>query len=110
MTTEERDVVAVWFMRYLCMSYDLFDSEKEAAGFANYLEDEGEGVVIGIQFADGRAVPAKDWTTPAEVRRAWEEQNATRIPDQPRPVRAVRDPFKGERVMVEVTEPDWLGR
>lgn len=109
-----RYTCAVWYWRHHCLRYELFETEKGAARFAAGLEDDGEGVVSGVQFSDGRTIEPHEWELLAQVN----EENYARAIEEarqrlaaPAPLtRTVRDPFHDRKVKIKITEPEWLGR
>jgi hypothetical protein len=109
---EAVDTCALWYERWNQISYDLFDSEQDAAGFAVYLSNEGQGVPLGVQFADGRAVKIDEWAAFSDRQRQWEqsEHGGAGCVMEPRPTRPVRDPFTDAVVDIDAGEPRWLGR
>ncbi|GLY08318.1 hypothetical protein [Actinoplanes sp. NBRC 101535] len=107
---EPRKPVAVWYVNnFDNTTYDIFGSEPEAALNAAGLERDG--VVLGVQFADGRAVPAGEWPALEDGRRRLREFEAARAAARQVPAeqRVVRDPFRGVQVHVDADEPGWLG-
>lgn len=102
--------VALWYRRYRVTDYSIWDSEEEAAGIAAAMEDDGAGVVKGVQFQDGRLIPAEEWEAFARARerreRAWEEREAKQ---EPRPKRKITAPFGGGIIEIDAREPSWLG-
>jgi hypothetical protein len=105
------DSVAVWFLRYNRPDYDLMDDEDSAARLAVAIEEEGNGSILGVQFADGRTHKADQWRALHDARRRsqefWKERQAN--PPAPRPTRKARDPFMGKDLDIEISEPGWLG-
>ena len=108
-----RYAMALWWMRYNSPDYELYETEREAADFGSYLEDEGDGVVLGVQFADGRTIARAGWREYREARARRRDEDARRRAQEatraPVPMREARDPFTGTAVKIEVSEPSWLG-
>ena len=102
--------VALWYRRYRETDYSIWGSEEEAAGIGAAMEDDGDGVVKGVQFQDGRLIRAEDWDALARARKrrdqAWEERDAKR---EPRPKRKITAPFGGGIIEIDAREPAWLG-
>jgi hypothetical protein len=92
------------------MEYDIWDSEEEAAGVAAAMEDDGGASPAGVQFPDGRTVPAEQWAALADARaareRAFEDWLAS---PEPRPKRKITAPFGGGQIEIGTDEPTWLG-
>jgi hypothetical protein len=105
--------VALWYMRYGSPDYDLCETEQEAAAMAVYMVDDGRASVSGVQFADGRLVPIRDWQAyHDEARRRHAAEKAERdecASRPPAPSREALDPFERRRVKIEASEPAWLG-
>lgn len=112
MTTNDEYSCAVWYERHGVTSIDVFDTEEEAAGFAVYLASEGQGVPLGVQFADGRTLELGDWTAFADRERLWqaEEDRAAARPGSDLPDRPLRSPFTGGVAEVGADAPEWLWR
>jgi len=107
------DPVALWYWRHHAISFEIYDSERDAAGAAVYMEDYEQGSPIGIQFPDGRTVHLDDWPAyheEEERRRAQEKADSAKRAATPRPTRKVLDPFEGRAVTVDDDEPVWLGK
>lgn len=105
--------VAVWYRDELDRTtYDLFDDERTAAlDAAGFEASNGPGSVLGVQFPDGRAVPAAEWAAMDEGRRRLRQfaiQNAQAVAVEPEP-HTVRDPFTLTAVEVTCGDPAWLG-
>lgn len=103
---------ALWYARYGHPRFELCETEEDAAEFAYQLEANGDGVLHGVQFADGRLMKGYDWELLHSVRRRedeeWRErmnQNASR-----RPVGKVKDPFSDSSLAVFDEVPSWLGK
>jgi hypothetical protein len=110
MTTEYS--VAVWYVNDEARAaYDLFHTEPDAALSAAGLEfSQGRGSVLGVQFADGRLVPATDWSALEVGRQRRREFEAARAAAVDAEVfRTVRDPFTSAEVEVTGDDPAWLG-
>jgi hypothetical protein len=111
MTNDQR--CAVWYMRYGASSYELCEDEREAIHFAYALEDAENGVVGGVQFADGRLIEREAWQALADYReqryREWRATEASASSASPTPTRQARDPFGGQSVSVDAGDPGWLG-
>jgi hypothetical protein len=105
---------ALWFSRYYNIDYQLFATEEEAARFSVHMHEDAQGVTLGVQFADGRTVKVEDWAFRDEVeQRMWREgteRAARQAALPPRPFRKAHDPFAGEPIEIELSEPAWLGR
>jgi len=112
--TDPSYTCAVWYMRYYNIEYELCATEEEAARFAVCLRDDSQGVPLGIQFADGRAVKSADWSFLDEVEELMRLEAADRVDrlrqETPPPSRKTRDPFDGNPLVVDLTEPSWLGQ
>lgn len=105
-----KSTCALWYYRY-GPDYDLQDSEAEAARWAVVLEDGDEpALILGVQFADGRTIPADQWEALAEARTQARQEEANRPLPTPIPTHTMRDPFRGEEVEVEDDSPSWVGR
>lgn len=106
--------MALWYLRYGNADYDLHDSEREAADSAVYMEDDCQGIALGIQFPDGRTIARDSWPEFAAAggrrNEAYEQSRARQAAAEPRPVRKASDPFSGQPVEIEADEPAWLGR
>jgi hypothetical protein len=104
--------VALWFRRYMQSDYMLCDGEDMAAGVGAAMREDGGAVITGIQFPDGRTVEAENWAAfQAAVRER--DRAVVEAPAAPpaRPVRRVRDPFRGDTVDIfGAGEPPWLGK
>lgn len=102
---------AVWYWQHQFPNVEWFDDEQSAARFALNMEDEGNGSVRGVQYADGRFVGADAWSElDAEQQRqmeAWRRGTDSAA----RPVRVVVPPFdaRGLTVTVDADAPSWLG-
>jgi hypothetical protein len=105
-------VCALWVWRYSRLTYELYDSEKAAAGAALATEDYGFGSVAGVQFADGRVVPREDWPAYREAEEAACAASLSLsqvVPPAPVMRRAL-DPFgSGTEVRVFGVDPPWVG-
>lgn len=116
--------VALWYDGH-GRHVDTYGSEEDAAGYALYKLDDGEGDwrrLLGAQFPDGRTVDLVDypergvWPAFDEVQDEAERRRAERLAQDampkppPPPMRGVRDPFGVKTVMVEMDAPDWLGK
>ena len=103
---------ALWYDRgYGRIDYDLEDGEAEAARWAVVLEDSDEpAAILGVQFADGRTIPATHWGALAEAREQARQEEANRPVPPPIPTHTMRDPFRGDEVEVEDESPAWVGR
>lgn len=99
---------AVWYQRYGGTYYELCTDEEQAASYAFWTEERGDGSVHGIQFADGRIIARDCWKALADME-AEIERVAPRDPLTPTPVRDAIDPFTKERAVVFADDPDWLG-
>jgi hypothetical protein len=111
MTDEPEYPCAVWYIDdYGQIRYDLDIDEESAARMA--VAYDGDGTVLGLQWADGRTIPAGEWRAFAEARRRLRqlEQDRRDNPQPPVPTRRTNDPFRGRPIDIEVTEPGWLGR
>lgn len=105
--------VAFWYMRHHAPGYDIADSEADAAEQAAFMADDERGVILGVQFPDGRTIAAADWEPYQAARRRLYAEMRKRVAERtahPRPTRRVLDPFRGQQITVEADEPDWLGR
>lgn len=104
---------ALWYMRYYHAYYDLCASEEEAATDGVAMEDAEAGVVLGVQFPDGRIVKRGDWEAFHEARRRWDESwraaEEQRKATPPPPSRKIKDPFEGREVSAPLDAPGWLG-
>lgn len=101
---------AVWYLDdHGQINYDVFPDEPDAANCA--VGYDGDGSVLGLQWADGTTVARRDWTAFADAKRReaeqWEERRNN--PPEPTPTRRTYDPFKGIAIDVETSEPEWLG-
>jgi len=100
--------VALWYSRYRAIDYSIWEDEEEAAGIAAAMEADGEGVPVGVQFQDGRTIPAAEWEAleaARERRERWEERPA----EKPRPKRKIQAPFGRGVIEIDASEPSWLG-
>jgi hypothetical protein len=112
--------VALWTIYHYSPGYELYDDEAEAAAMAVAMQEDnlGEyGVVMGVQYDDGRALSREDWSAyraELERRRAEDAARAAAAASQPRkpapPQRAIRDPFCGYEMDILTSEPAWLGK
>lgn len=103
---------AIWDIdEYGDVDYQLCETEQEAAAAGAWVEVYGDGSVLGLQCADGTAVPYDQWEALAAAVRKLREDEAARRRNAspPAQTRKVRDPFRSAEVDVEVTEPAWLG-
>ena len=108
----DKDTCALWYWRHNTITYDVFDTEAEAASMAVYFKDDAQGVPIGVQFANGRTIRYQDWDAYRAARQQADEDCRQRLanPAEPRPTRTVLDPFEGKEVTIEADEPSWLGK
>ena len=112
--------VALWTIYHYSPRYELYESEAEAASMAAAADyhDLGEhGVIMGIQYDDGRALSREDWPAFREELERIEAAEKARAADaaaQPRkpapPQRAIKDPFCGYEMDIDVSEPEWIGK
>ena len=100
--------VALWYKRYHSMEYSIWEGEEEAAGIAAAMAADGEGVPKGIQFPDGRLIPADEWPAYEAAQRAREQYEAEYVPEV-RPQRKITAPFGGGQISIDDREPAWLG-
>lgn len=110
MTEEPTYTCAVWYLDdHGQINYDLFPDEADAANCA--VGYDGNGTVLGLQWADGQTVPARQWPAFAYAKRReaerWQQRRDN--PPPPTPTRLTRDPFTARAIAIETTEPDWLG-
>lgn len=103
---------AVWYEQGNGVDYNIDDSESEAADCAVILENgDWPADILGVQFSDGRAIPARDWAALTEAReRARQREASGSRWTPPPPTRTVGNPFSGEPVEVDADAPEWLGR
>lgn len=104
--------VAVWMDHWHSPHVEVCDSEEMAASIAALVEENGESTVAGVQFADGRTVPAERWAAFREARQRHRAARKARIEEEaanPPPVREIVAPFGLGTVEVDLGEPDWLG-
>jgi hypothetical protein len=101
--------VALWYWRYHSMDCSIWDSEEEAAGIAAAMEDDGGGVPAGVQFQDGRLIPAAEWDALVAAREARDAADRAYVPPDPSTRRKIRAPFDGGIIEVGADEPAWLG-
>lgn len=99
----------LWYMHYHSAAYELFETEREAAEFASFLFEAGDGAPTGVQFEDGRLIPIKDWDTYKTCQDEAVTASKSAALEPLTPTRKVRDPFEGQTVNVEVDEPRWIG-
>lgn len=112
--------VALWTIYRYSPSYEFYDDEAEAAVMAVAMQEDnlGEyGVVMGVQYEDGRALGREDWPAyqaELERRRAEDATRAAAAASQPRkpapPQRVIKDPFCGYEMDIDINEPGWLGK
>lgn len=112
--------VALWTIYHYSPSYEIYDDEAEAAVMAVAMQEDnlGEyGVVMGVQYEDGRALSREDWPAyraELERRRAEGAARAAAAASQPRkpapPQRLIKDPFCGYAMDIDTSEPAWLGK
>ena len=112
--------VALWTIYRYSPGYELYDDEAEAASMAVVMQEYelgDHGVVMGVQYDDGRALSREDWPAyqAERDRRAAEDASraaeASRQPRTPPPAqRAIKDPFCGYEMDIDASEPAWLGR
>ena len=111
--TDTEFPVALWWVHYNSPDYELYETEQEAADYGTYLEDDGQGAVLGVQFADGRTIARRDWAAYREAKQRHRDEFARRAAEResapPVPVRDAKDPFEGLPVKIEEGEPSWLG-
>ena len=100
--------VALWYKRYGAMEYSLWEGEEEAAGIAAAMAADGEGVPKGIQFPDGRLIPAEDWPAYEAARERRERYEDEWVPE-PHPKRKITAPFGGGQIEIDARDPEWLG-
>lgn len=105
---------ALWYWRHHAPSFDLCDDEQEAVRRALYLEDDGEGVPIGVQFRDGRTVEMADWAVYRAARDRRDADNQKRVKEmaaalKARPTRQIVHPFDGKPLTIDADEPEWVG-
>jgi hypothetical protein len=114
MTQPDEQECAVWYWQHYAPCYELFDNEREAAGFAANLENSGDGSVAGIQFSDGRTIERDRWgayrAEQVRLTAQWERDRRERANTPPPPTRKIRHPFDGSPMTIEAGEPAWLGR
>jgi len=101
--------VALWYWRYRSIDYSLWDSEEEAAGIAAAMQADGEGDAAGVQFPDGRLVPAAEWNAFQAARKARDACEAVYVPPSPSARREIMAPFGGGLIEIDAREPSWLG-
>ncbi len=98
----------VWSSRFSGTYYHLYDDEEEAAGVAAAISDDGSASILGVQFADGRAVPVDEWAAYREAQDRRDREDADRLAAEnarPRvPLMVARCPF-GAR-----SAPVWLDK
>jgi hypothetical protein len=101
---------AVWYLNdHGQIDYDVFSDEASAANCA--VGYDGDGTVLGIQWADGTSQRRGQWQAFQDAkqreRERWEQER-----NDPRPepeTRRTYDPFKGNAIDIETSEPEWLG-
>lgn len=111
MTARSEYPCAVWYITdWGRVDYDLDTDEESAARMA--VAYDGDGTVLGLQWSDGRLVPASEWRAFAEAKRRQRQRDQDRHDNPPPPISTRRavDPFDGLPISIEVSEPDWLGR
>lgn len=101
--------VALWYWRYHSMDYSLWDDEEEAAGIAAAMVDDGSASIAGIQFPDGRLIPADDWPAFEAAQRQREQWTEETLRKEPPPQRKINAPFGGGTISIDAREPTWLG-
>lgn len=105
---------AVWYMDHGSIRVEVFEDEHKAARFAADFEDYTlDGVVLGVQFKDGRIIDVTRETWPAMEEAAARsadaqcERAAAAPPDQRQ---RLASPFGGEaEVFASDDLPGWLG-
>ena len=112
--------VALWTIYHYSPSYELYEDEAEAASMAVVMQEYelgDHGVVMGVQYDDGRALSPENWPAyqAERDRRAAEDASraaeaASRPRDRPPPQRAIEDPFCGYAMDIDVSEPEWIGK
>ena len=100
---------ALWYWWYHSMEYAVWDDEEEAAGIAAAMEDDGGGVPAGVQFPDGRLIPAAEWEALKAAREAREAAYSAYVPPPPSTRRKVKAPFGGGVIEIGKDEPAWIG-
>jgi hypothetical protein len=101
--------VAVWRLHYGRADYDLCDDEDDAVTVAVALTYDDR--ILGVQYPDGRTVPAGQWDNYRQALAAYSARRDQARAEYVRPpMRRARDPFIGQHVDIEVSEPDWIGR
>lgn len=105
--------VALWYVRHHSSGYALCDSEQDAARLGVAIADSGSAWITGIQFSDGRTIARENWEAYTEARQwmdeAWNRRYTADQAKPPKPVREIRDPFRGKTFTIDASEPSWLG-
>lgn len=108
---------AVWYWSHHSIHAAMFEEEEKAVRFTFSLEDNDEGAVSGVQFADGSFVGRHSWPAALKEERRrherWNEEiRRERENPSPKPVTySVSPPFacQGRTATVQGTVPSWLG-
>jgi hypothetical protein len=112
MSDPTEPTIALWFQfDGNRVDFDLcYDLEEAADTAAFFLSGDSDHTyrILGLQFSDGRTVPASAWDIAATVA-AYAAAAAERRAQPLRPVRHTWDPFTGTGVAVDSAEPAWLG-
>lgn len=106
--------IALWTMVYNVIHVEMWDTEKQAAEVAVDMWLEGSGVVLGVQFADGRTVALSDWFLFKEeldrTEKALQESLRAHLASPKPEVRSVKCPFVTNRSAMTTDDiPDWVG-
>lgn len=96
---------ALWYWNDGTPTYELFASEEAAAYEAVVLTSWRKHIPVGVQFADGRAVPIGAWE-------AYQRAYRGNIRPEPvaAPTRTITDPFTNFELTVPEDDPTWLGK
>ena len=103
--------VALWYLRYGRMDYEVYDSEAEAADVAVSMIEANTAAPCGVQFPDGRAIEREEWPAFGEAEKRYERYQSAWLArkPEPKPVRKITAPFGGGQIEVDADEPSWLG-
>lgn len=104
---------ALWYTRHYAPRFELCRSEDAAVQRGMWMEEHGEGLVLGVQFADGRAVPREEWAAWWDGQRRLEQEYQARLEAQMREARETKeicDPFSSQPLMTDAFTPPWVGK
>jgi hypothetical protein len=104
---------ALWYVRHHAPRFELCGSEEDAVQRGMWVEEHGDGSVLGVQFADRNAVPREEWRAWQEGQRQREQEYQARLEAQvrePRATKEICDPFSGQPLMTDAFTPRWVGK